>query len=369
MSEAVAQGSLEVTELAEHLSMLGRIADQTAASSLSSRTREAYAHDVAMFAAWCERAGARPFPLDVEVVRLWVADLSMQVAPDGGLRYAPSSIERFLAALSRVNYDLGHGRGGTRHPRIAEVLSGLRRQRQHGPSRAEPLLTDDISRILSEFDFSRWPAGVSAARDRLALLLGYEGALRVSEVAALDRRDIELTSVGLLVRLRRSKTDQYGLGRKIGIPYAARPVLCAGCAYTRWTVLLDSPARSQRMRHVLANDNDSHLHALPMAPSSLPGAPLMTSLTRSGEVRTANRLSTSALREMLARRLVAAGYDPRPYSFHSLRAGFVTQARRNGASARDVRLQTGHRSDSMVDVYDREYDPFSAGSAVALLGI
>jgi hypothetical protein len=50
------------------------------------------------------------------------------------------------------------------------------------------------------------------------LLLGFAGAFRRSELVALDVADIEETPEGLLVTIRRSKTDQKGLGRKVAIP-------------------------------------------------------------------------------------------------------------------------------------------------------
>ena len=80
-------------------------------------------------------------------------------------------------------------------------------------------------------------------------------------------------------------------------------------------------------------------------------------------------ISGAALNDMLKRRLKQAGYDPTPYSAHSLRAGMVTQARRNGASAREIRLQTRHGSDAMVDVYDREWMPLTKENAVWKLGL
>jgi hypothetical protein len=54
-------------------------------------------------------------------------------------------------------------------------------------------------------------------RPRL-LLVGFAGAFRRSELAALDVADLQFTSDGLVVTLRRSKTDQEGEGRKVGIP-------------------------------------------------------------------------------------------------------------------------------------------------------
>ena len=53
---------------------------------------------------------------------------------------------------------------------------------------------------------------------------------------------------------------------------------------------------------------------------------------------------------------------------HSLRAGFVTEAFRQGADAHAIMRQTGHRSPVMLEVYAREHAPL-VGNAVTRLGL
>ena len=47
-------------------------------------------------------------------------------------------------------------------------------------------------------------------RDRALLLVGFAGAFRRAELVSLDVADVEFSSAGLIVTLRRSKTDQEG---------------------------------------------------------------------------------------------------------------------------------------------------------------
>jgi integrase len=54
------------------------------------------------------------------------------------------------------------------------------------------------------------------------LLVGFAGAFRRSELVSLDVADIEFNADGLVVQLRRSKTDQEGEGRRVGLPRSAR---------------------------------------------------------------------------------------------------------------------------------------------------
>ena len=55
-------------------------------------------------------------------------------------------------------------------------------------------------------------------RNKAILLLGFAGAFRRSELVALNVEDLEIRPEGLIVSIRRSKTDQEAAGREIGIP-------------------------------------------------------------------------------------------------------------------------------------------------------
>jgi integrase len=57
-------------------------------------------------------------------------------------------------------------------------------------------------------------------RDHCVLLLGFAGALRRSEIAALNWEDISFTEGGLILRLRRSKTDPRRPARRSASPAA-----------------------------------------------------------------------------------------------------------------------------------------------------
>jgi site-specific recombinase XerC len=59
------------------------------------------------------------------------------------------------------------------------------------------------------------PAGL---RDRALLLVGFAGAFRRSELVSLDIADLAFVPSAVVITLRRSKTDQEGQGRAIGIP-------------------------------------------------------------------------------------------------------------------------------------------------------
>jgi integrase len=64
---------------------------------------------------------------------------------------------------------------------------------------------------------SHFPQTLAGERDRAILALGFSGAFRRSELAALDVSDLRVEKDGIRVQIRRSKTDQEGKGQEVAI--------------------------------------------------------------------------------------------------------------------------------------------------------
>ena len=173
-------------------------------------------------------------------------------------------------------------------------------------------------------------------RDRALLLLGFAGGFRRSELIGLNCNDVVLVRQGLEVTLRRSKTDQKGAGRKIGIPHG-RGRWCPVVALDQWRVA------SGITEGALFRPVDRHHRVGP------------------------KRLSAEAVCLVVRERVKAAGIDPGNYSGHSLRAGLATSAAQAGVSSWKIRQQTGHASDDMLAKYIRDGELFVGNAAGALL--
>lgn len=94
---------------------------------------------------------------------------------------------------------------------VRQVRLGLHRTYGTVPRRlARPLSTADIRPILASIDRTT-PLGI---RDAAIILLGYASATR-SELTALTVADIGEKPAGLLVTVRRSKSDQEGHGQNV----------------------------------------------------------------------------------------------------------------------------------------------------------
>src|SRR5207249_2058145 len=115
------------------------------------------------------------------------------------------------------------------HAIITNTMKGIRRTKGTAPAQKAPTLTDDIRTMIDATD-----AGIIGARDRALILLGFAGAFRRSELVGLDVEDCTFSKDGLTITLRRSKTDQQGAGRKIGIPYGSNPETCPVRVLQTW---------------------------------------------------------------------------------------------------------------------------------------
>jgi integrase len=174
---------------------------------------------------------------------------------------------------------------------------------------------------------------LTAKRDRALLLLGFAGAFRRSELVGLDIRDIARESQGLLITLRRSKTDQEGAGRSVGIPRGANESTCPVRAYQAW-----------------------------VQDAGITSGPIFRPIDRYGNVGK-RRLTAESAAAVVKKAVSAIGLDSDPYAGHSLRAGLVTEAARRGIPDHKIMAQTGHKSRKMLDRYIRDARVFENNAA------
>ena len=294
-------------------------AREFARQSKAENTLRGYRADWRDFCAWCESHALCPLPARPEIVASYMAECA------GRLKVG--SIQRRLNAIAEAHKAMG-AESPTSAGIVRATLKGIKRMLSIAPNPKAPALTDDIRAMVEATD-----ASLIGVRDRALILLGFAGAFRRSELVALEIADCAFSKDGLTVTLRRSKTDQDGAGRKIGIPYGSNPDTC--------------PVRTLQVWLEKASDNVG---------------PLFRSVNRYGQVR-AGRLSGIDVARIVKKLAVQAGLDPAKYGGHSLRAGHATSAAIAGASERSIMKQTGHRSVQMVRRYIRDGSLFRENSA------
>jgi integrase len=325
------------------------------------------------FDAWCARHGMASLPATPTTVAAYLTEATGH----GGRRgdgYAPSTLTRWLAAINHRHRMAGHAAPG-HHPHVAELLIAIRRTRARPPARKDALLLDDLRGLLDHVRRQdRWPGVVAATRDVCLLLVGFAGAFRRSELAALLVEDVTIhRHDGLHITLHRSKGDQEARGQVKAIPYGTSPATCAPCAYLRWRQIVccwDTGGRPAVLRQLRQSQQFDNGHLCRSVELPRPGSDdeaVFRTVDTAGRIQP-GALSGPGAYAVVKRRALAAGYSPGRISAHSLRIGFVTQARRNGAQDHTIMRQTGHKTAAMIDTYTRNYAPLD-GNAVTDLGL
>jgi site-specific recombinase XerD len=306
-------------EALSHLEDVGQKASEYVRQAKASNTRRAYRADWADFVEWCKKYRRAPPPARPDTVAYYLADRSAKLKV--------STLQRRLATIAEAHRAAGHNSPNS-HPQVRLVWQGIRREKGVAQDHMKPALTKHI-RLMVE----RLPHSLLGDRDRALLLLGFAGAMRRSELVSLDAADLAQADEGLVVTIRKSKTDQVQAGRKVGIPFGEAEKTCPVRAIYAW---LDA--------------------------AGIEEGPLFRPVNRHGRVLE-SRLSDRAVAEIVKRSLKAAGRSPRGYSGQSLRAGLVTQAAMSGVSERSIQDQSGHKSLTVMRRYIRDGSLFRENAA------
>ncbi len=313
--------SVPVTPLEE----LVAVARGYAADARANSTRRAYLADFRAFEAWCAGHALVSLPATPATVAVYLAALA-----EAGKQ--PPTVERALSGIAHAHRTRGAAwlRGA---PAIGKVMSGIRRRHgAAGHAQKAPLGDEDLAALVGTLGEGR-----VGLRDRAVLTLGWMGAFRRSELVALRVDDVTRTRDGLVVRVRRSKSDQEGRGAEKGIPYASRPSLCPVRALADW-----------------------------LEAAGIAAGPLFRAVDRFGRVREA-ALSDRSVARIVQRAAAAAGLDPTTVAGHSLRSGFATTAARKGKGLDAIMRQTLHRSERVARTYIRHGGVFEDNAAVGLV--
>jgi integrase len=308
-------------------------------AALSSGTRRVYASAWRRFEAWCAVTRIDPLAAPENAIGAYLATLARGGKSISGVTIALSAI---LCKRRRAGEAID-----ARHPDIAAVVSGVRRRTAKPVSQAAPLGLDDLARLAT----SLHGGDLRARRDRALLLVGFFGALRRSEIAALDingRSPIAITEAGLVLSLTATK----GNAATAAIMLPRRPdALCPVAAI------------------------EAYLKA-----SGATSGPLFRAISKSGRLL-ARRLDATSVRHILhsrlailatrdgatilatAKRTGAKRTDAKRLSPHSLRAGFITAAAQAGAPEYLIQRTSRHKAVDVLRSYIRSADGFTENAA------
>lgn len=280
----------------------------------AANTRRAYAADWQHFASWCQAHGALPCPATPETVALYLTALAAT--------HKVTTLTRRLSAIADAHRTAGNA-SPTEEAGVRRLMAGIRRSRGTAATAKRPLLVPDLQVLLTGLPDNRL-----GLRDRALLLLGFAGAFRRSELVSLNVEDVQETGDGLVLTLRRSKTDPEAAGRRVAIPRGREAITCPVAALAAWR-----------------------------AAAGIAQGPLFLRVNRHGQILP-HRLSGAAVALVIKRYATAAGFDPAALAGHSLRAGLATAAAIAGKSERAIMNQTGHKSSANLRRYIRDANLF-----------
>ncbi|MDO6414390.1 site-specific integrase [Sphingomonas sp. BIUV-7] len=302
-----------------------------ARAARSPATRRAYESDWAIFVAWCEQHDAVSMPASPDVVAVFASDQA-----DSGLN--PSTINRRVAAIGHFHRAAGHP-APTALPNagmLAKVMTGIRNEKGRKKNRKSPADAAALRNMLAEIKGD----GLRAIRDRAVLAVGMAAALRRSELVALTENDVQMVAQGLKIFIEQSKTDQAREGDEIGVPEGTR--IRPKALLLAWMAVagLLEPA-------ALGDDG-----------RAAPLRPLFVRLTKADQL-TGDAMSDKSIARLVKKYAAAAGYDPRLYSGHSLRSGFLTEGAGQGATIFKLQEVSRHKTVQILSDYVRDADRFN----------
>lgn len=280
-------------------------------ASKARNTIRAYTSALRDFKTWCNEHDAYALPARPQTVVDYLTELADRKA-------SVSTIQTRAAAIAFA-HRANHADDPTADESVKILLQGIRRTLKTAPTQKAPITRDDLIALLRTTT-----PDVRGKRDRALLLVGFAGAFRRSELAALSRSDVRFVPKGMEITLRRSKTDQSGVGYIKHIPALSNSPLC--------------PVRALKV----------YLRAAEITEGAV-----------FRKVDRWNKVSRKAINAHTVARLIKrlcerAHLPQKDFAGHSLRSGFVTQATADGVADWQIMRVTGHKSLAMLDRYNRD---------------
>jgi len=262
-----------------------------AEKNLSAFTLRNYRSDLLHFARYMtEVEGTDPLGVDRSSFRRYLAQLKDAGTATASVTRKVSTVRGFFRFLQREGKLETNPLAGVQAPKRERRLPSI-------------LSRDHLTALIEAADETT-PQGV---RNRAILELMYAAGVRLSEVAGLDRRQLDLGERTLVVR---------GKGNKERM------------------VLIGGPAEKALGRYLSG--------ARPLLAS---GAEEALFLNRDG-----GRLSGRSIQQIVRRHALKAGLDQRVFP-HLLRHSFATHLLDGGAELRVVQELLGHASASTTQIY------------------
>ncbi len=303
----------------------------------AENTRRAYRAAVRAWCDWCRRRNLPPLPGAG-------ADVAAFLAAERGRGLTPETLKLRRAAIRYL-----HRAAGCPVPTddvaVSETLAGIRRQAAktgYTPKKKVAATAGILRQILAPI-----PADLRGRRDRALLLVGFAGALRRSELAAIRVEQLEPTERGLRLTLPQSKGSQAD-AVIVPLPYG-HTELCPVRALTAWLEAAAITAGPVFRRIWLPK-------------KAIPGGGRQGSASAAGgrpaggEPPPLPRIGSQpitpwTIAAIVKQRADAAGFKGRDFGGHSLKRGALTTAMERGEHPARLKRLGRHKSFDVLGEY------------------
>lgn len=280
------------------------------AASISENTKRAYKKWLAIFTA---------HGFVIPCTSTDVVSFLTTVKKADGKNYSAQSLNQCLAAIAYA-HELSGAANPCNDPLVKTVFSGFKRvhgvdaTRQAAAIRKEDII-ENIKKPTSKID----------VRNNALILIGFAGAFRRSELVNLEIKDLNFVPEGLIITMRKTKTNQEGIAKYKNFLYSDSK-FCPIKALKLW-LEISGIKEGKVFRNIKQNG----------------------SLGESITANSINLIVKKVFNEVETTEIFKV-------SAHSLRVGFITSADEAGVSRAQIKGQSHHESDKMVSHYTRKRD-------------
>ena len=274
-------------------------------NSKAHNTLRAYQADFNDFSNFCKTNNFNPLPTDPKIVALYLTHLS------SSCKF--STLKRRLASIKVIHKLKGHYID-TKHPIISENLMGIKRKLGVKQISKKPILLNDLKLIIQAINNEK--NEFKKIQNKALILIGFAGGFRRSELVSIEYDDVDFVNEGAKINIKKSKTDQIGIGMIKAIPYFENTKFCPVVSLKEW------------INYAKIN---------------------------SGRIF---KISDKSVALIIKKYALISGLDHSKYAGHSLRSGFATSTAETGADERSIMVMTGHKTTQMVRRYIQEANLF-----------
>ena len=289
----------------------------------ADNTRRAYRAAVRAWCAWCARHDLPPLPASGQ-------DVAAFLAGERGRKLSPETLKLRRAAIRYL-----HRAAGCPVPTddvcVSETLAGIRREaakKGQTPRKKVAATATILLRLLAPI-----ASDVRGLRDRAILLVGFAGALRRSELAAIRFEHLEKTDRGIRLTLPQTKGEQTD-AVTVPLPYGDTE-LCPVHALEQW----------QQAAGLTEGPVFRRIWLPPRPKRSATGEP--PPLPRIGT----QAISPQTVAQIIQARAMAAGFGRRDLGGHSLKRGALTTGMDRGVHPAKLKRLGRHKSFDVLGEY------------------